>query len=88
MFDPKRWIEEDGTFKGHERESIFTFGAGHRACVGKALARMEIFLLLVKLVQKYKLVVPDENNLPSTEIIMHRVVVCSDEFQLKAIPRQ
>ena len=88
VFDPKRWLQEDGTFKGHERDRIFTFGAGHRSCIGKALARLEIFLLLVKLLQKYKLVVPDESNLPSTEIIMHRVLVCNDEFQLKAIPRQ
>ena len=50
-FDPRRFIE-DGKFKRDER--VIPFQIGKRVCPGEGLARAELFLFLVGLIQKFK----------------------------------
>ena len=50
-FDPTRFIE-DGKFVRDER--VAPFQAGKRVCPGEGLARAELFLFLVGLIQKFK----------------------------------
>ena len=50
-FDPTRFIE-DGRFKGDER--VITFQTGKRVCPGEVLAKAQVFLFLVGLIQKFK----------------------------------
>ena len=50
-FDPTRFIES-GKFKRDER--VIPFQIGKRVCPGEGLARAELFLFLVGLIQKFK----------------------------------
>ena len=50
-FDPTRFLE-DGKFKRDER--VIPFQIGKRVCPGEGLAKAELFLFLVGLIQKFK----------------------------------
>ena len=50
-FDPTRFIES-GKFKRDER--VIPFQIGKRVCPGEGLAKAELFLFLVGLIQKFK----------------------------------
>uniref|UniRef100_A0A0N5A2B5 Cytochrome P450 n=1 Tax=Parastrongyloides trichosuri TaxID=131310 RepID=A0A0N5A2B5_PARTI len=53
-FNPERYLEEDGrTLNKSLIEKNLIFGAGKRQCAGESLAKMEIFLILANLLQKY-----------------------------------
>ena len=87
-FNPSRWINDNGKFKSEDRDSIITFGMGRRECLGKSLARMEIFLFLVKMINKYKLEVPAGSKLPNCEPIMNRASITMEHFSLRVVPRE
>ena len=82
-FDPSRWLDKDGKFKASMKDDIITFGRGKRYCVGRSLARMDLFLVLVKLVQKYKLTVPEGERPPSVTPIFGPATFTPDAFKLQ-----
>ncbi|VDM50315.1 unnamed protein product [Toxocara canis] len=51
-FDPERFLNEDRTFRVYEQ--FHPFGIGKRSCLGEALARMELFIILTTLIQNFK----------------------------------
>uniref|UniRef100_A0A914X2M1 Unspecific monooxygenase n=1 Tax=Plectus sambesii TaxID=2011161 RepID=A0A914X2M1_9BILA len=63
-FDPSRFLEADGrTVK--KVDQLMPFSLGKRQCMGESLARMELFLVFVNLVRKFKLSVPEGQPMPS-----------------------
>jgi cytochrome P450 len=61
-FSPERWIEPDEqTFKIRDAQLI-PFGYGGRICLGKALATMEIKLLIARLYLKYETVMTESSS--------------------------
>ena len=61
-FKPERFLPEN-------KESInqfayLPFGKGHRSCVGKRLAQMEIRTILVRMLQKFRMVRGPETPVP------------------------
>ncbi|XP_033744192.1 cytochrome P450 2C25-like [Pecten maximus] len=60
-FNPDRFIGEDGKLNGKEH-TVLAFSLGRRVCFGESLARMEVFLFLTSLLQRFKLLPEDEKS--------------------------
>jgi len=52
-FDPYRHIDDEGRFVSNPK--VIPFGIGPRFCPGESIARMELFLITVKVLQKFSI---------------------------------
>ncbi|XP_046583342.1 LOW QUALITY PROTEIN: cytochrome P450 2U1-like [Haliotis rubra] len=82
-FRPDRFL--DGAGKIQKREEFIPFSLGRRVCLGEAMARMELFLFLTTMIQRFKFV-PVNGKKPPMDGIMG-FTHSPSEFQVKAIPR-
>ena len=62
VFRPSRFINKEGNICDDEK--FVPFGIGKRACPGKYLAEMELFLYFTRIVQLFDFHPLDEMNLP------------------------
>ncbi|CAJ0933300.1 unnamed protein product, partial [Mesorhabditis belari] len=66
-FNPERFIKRknDGIeLLKDEMDKVIAFSLGKRQCAGEALARMEVFLITLSIVQRYRLLPADSSQLP------------------------
>ncbi|XP_077469019.1 steroid 17-alpha-hydroxylase/17,20 lyase isoform X2 [Stigmatopora argus] len=67
LFDPGRFLNSEGTGLINPSFSYMPFGAGVRVCLGEALAKMELFLFLSWILQRFTLSSPPGQPPPLLE---------------------
>lgn len=59
-FRPERFLDSDGKMRDTSKLSYMPFGAGRRVCLGEALAKQEMFLVICGLLQQFEFKAPKE----------------------------
>ncbi|XP_037126752.1 steroid 17-alpha-hydroxylase/17,20 lyase isoform X1 [Syngnathus acus] len=67
LFDPGRFLNSEGTGLSKPSSSYMPFGAGVRVCLGEALAKMELFIFLAWILQRFTFSSPAGQPPPSLE---------------------
>ncbi|XP_053715671.1 cytochrome P450 2F2-like [Synchiropus splendidus] len=62
QFEPENFLNDHGEFV--KPEAFMPFSAGARVCLGEGLARLELFLVFVTLLRRFKFIWPEEDGAP------------------------
>ncbi|XP_033758347.1 probable cytochrome P450 CYP44 [Pecten maximus] len=60
-FQPDRWIRGSRHFKNHHPFILIPFSHGPRMCIGRRIAEQDMYVMMAKLLKKYKVATPMED---------------------------
>eukprot|EP00092_Neocalanus_flemingeri_P004804 GFUD01005172.1.p1 GENE.GFUD01005172.1~~GFUD01005172.1.p1 ORF type:complete len:484 (+),score=104.63 GFUD01005172.1:98-1549(+) len=83
LFKPERFLGPDGKYEKNER--MIPFGTGKRYCIGELLARNELFLFTVNLVQKLIFLPPKNNRTPDPANYHSGITNVPDDFYVRFV---
>ena len=86
VFNPYRHIDEDGKLVTNQG-NFYPFGAGRRVCVGEALAKVEVFLFLSWILQKFTFVAEEDGAPPKLKGISGITTQFPVPYKIRAIRR-
>ena len=86
VFNPYRHIDEDGKLITNQG-NFYPFGAGRRVCAGEPLAKVELFLFLSWMLQKFTFVAEEDGCPPKLEGIFN-VTQFPVPYKIRAIKRK
>ncbi|XP_033823861.1 cytochrome P450 2B1-like isoform X1 [Periophthalmus magnuspinnatus] len=66
-FNPENFLNDKGEFV--KPDAFLAFSAGSRVCLGEGLARMELFLILVSLLRRFRFIWPEDAGEPDYELL-------------------
>ncbi|XP_031433119.1 cytochrome P450 2D14-like [Clupea harengus] len=84
-FFPAHFLNSRGEFV--KPEAFLAFSAGPRVCLGEALARMELFLILVTLLRRFHFVWPKSKSKPDLKPVFGGIQA-PKPYYLEAHPRR
>ncbi|XP_077063620.1 cytochrome P450 2Y3 [Siphateles boraxobius] len=84
-FNPEHFLDVNGNFKNNP--AFFPFSAGKRSCVGESLARMELFLFIVSLLQRFSFSSPKGPDGIDTSPELSSFINMPRFYELIASPR-
>lgn len=67
LFKPERFLDSDGKLKDVSKMSYMPFSAGRRICLGEALAKQMMFLVLTGILQQFQFVSPPGCDIEMTK---------------------
>ncbi|XP_051947975.1 cytochrome P450 2J4-like isoform X1 [Xyrauchen texanus] len=82
-FNPAHFLDENGKFL--KREHFIPFSLGKRMCPGEQLARMELFLLFISMMQHFTFLPPEGQTLSLKRTVA--IASAPEPFQIRAVPR-
>ncbi|XP_078517296.1 cytochrome P450 2G1-like [Lissotriton helveticus] len=85
-FNPAHFLDEKGALRN--RAAFMPFSAGKRMCPGEGLARMEIFLFLTALLQKFTFHSVANPASLDLAVLRREFRRTGLSFELRAVPRQ
>ena len=85
-FMPERFLDKDGKFVPPKQDRFLPFSAGRRGCLGESLARIELFLILARLLHSFRFENPPGCDLP-TQVPIAGLVLMPQPFKVCAFYR-
>ena len=86
VFNPYRHIDEDGKLVTNQG-NFYPFGAGRRVCAGEPLAKVELFLFLSWMLQKFTFVAEEDGRPPSLKGVFS-IIQFPVPYKIRAIRRK
>ena len=86
-FRPQRFLDKDGKFVPPNVDHFHPFGVGIRDCVGTFMTRVELYLVLARLLHSFKFENPQGYDLPSLEPAPPAFALGPKPFKFCAIKR-